>query len=137
MTGSSLPLPVDEVADPGPPLPLFAHGAVLPEELLSNLLERPAPGEAAVLTGFVVAELGGTGWPVLVPARPGETRSEVHGRLYRGLSEDDMARVDAYQGVGEELYRRARVAVRSSLGQEPAIAYLPTDKTLRTWTSRR
>ncbi len=114
------------------PLPLFAFGRVLDERFVADLLERPVPAEPCLLPGHGVVELGGgSRWQVLRPEEDGV----VAGRLYRGLDGADFERLDAYQGVGEGLYRRHVVAVQPGEGMahstEPAFAYLPTDRTLR------
>lgn len=108
-------------------LPLFAYGTLTDEALVAGLLERPMRAEPARLLGFELLELEGFGYPTAFAAE-GE---QVEGRLYRGLEPEDFRRLDAYEGVGEELYRRAtaRVAVRTSEPEE-AFVYLVTERTL-------
>lgn len=109
-------------------LPLFAYGTLLDEELASNLLERPMRAEPARLPDFEVLELESFRYPLAFHA-PGET---VEGRLYRDMTDDDYARLDEYEGVGQDLYQRAEVEVDAGAASlEPAYLYLPTAKTLR------
>jgi hypothetical protein len=121
--------------EPRPPaaedsFPLFAPGSTLDDQFVARLLERPVGSEPARLLDFALVEVGGLpGFSIVaVPGR------EVEGRLFRGLEGEDYRRLDAYQGLGEGLYRRvaARV-VATSRGQaesEPANVYVPTEKTL-------
>ena len=118
------------------PLPLFTYGQLLDERFVADLLERPVVAEPCRLPGYRMVELGGgRGWWVLRPEEGGV----VAGRLYRGLDGADFERLDAYEGVGEGLYRRHVVAVRpeADMGHvtEPAFAYLPTAHTLRRYGS--
>jgi gamma-glutamylcyclotransferase (GGCT)/AIG2-like uncharacterized protein YtfP len=108
-------------------LPLFAYGTLTDEAVVAGLLERPVTAETARLLGFELLELEGFGYPTAFAAE-GE---EVDGKLYRGLTEEELHRLDAYEGVGEGLYRRAtaRVAVRAS-EPEAAFVYLVTEQTL-------
>lgn len=56
----------------------------------------------------------------------------IEGLLYRALTEEDYARLDTYEGVGEDLYRR--VEARAAAGEgtpELAFVYVPTEKTLK------
>lgn len=108
-------------------LPLFAYGTLTDEALVAGLLERPVRAEPARLLDFELVELEGFGYPAVFAAE-GE---EVEGRLYRGLTAEDLRRLDAYEGVEEGLYRRttARVAA-GERGPQEAFVYLVTEKTL-------
>jgi gamma-glutamylcyclotransferase (GGCT)/AIG2-like uncharacterized protein YtfP len=117
---------------PQPPLPVFAYGTLLEESFVANLLEHPVGSRPGLLMGYRLARLGGEdGWPVLLAEEGGV----IEGRLYRNLDRGDLARLDAYEGVGEGLYRRHRVAVQVGQGpdrtSEEAFVYIPTERTLR------
>lgn len=113
-------------------LSVFSPGRLLDEGFMADLLERPVSSLPCRLGGFRVVELGGGArWPVLVP----DERGVVEGKLYWGLDRRDLERLDAYEGVGEGLYRRQSVVVevgeRGQRSREVAFVYLPTERTLR------
>ncbi len=125
-------LPAAEVPDLRP-LPVFTYGTLLDERFVANLLERPIPFEPAHLAGYRVEILPRFRWPVLVPTEG----SVVEGRLYRGVGPMDLERLDAYEGVGDGLYRRVEVIVAPpGRDAEPAWVYLPTERTLSTRARR-
>jgi hypothetical protein len=109
-----------------PPLPLFACGPLGDPVFAGQLLERRLASEPAVLEDHLLAELSDAGDQVAVPA-PGQ---EAHGLLYRYLTAADYDRLDAYQGVGEDLYARRRAEARTAAdgAAEPVFVYLPTDR---------
>lgn len=110
-------------------LPLFAYGTLLHPEFVANLLERPFIPESAELFDFALVHLHGLPYPV-VEAVPG---SKVQGRLYRHLTDEDFARLDAYEGVAEGLYQRATAEIAttaSGAATERAYVYVPTFQTL-------
>jgi gamma-glutamylcyclotransferase (GGCT)/AIG2-like uncharacterized protein YtfP len=108
-------------------LPLFAYGTLTDEALVAGLLERPVRAEAARLLDFELLELEGFGYPTVFAAE-GE---EVEGKLYRGLTDEDLRRLDAYEGVGEGLYRRTTArAAAGDLEPREAFVYLVTERTL-------
>lgn len=111
-----------------PRLPLFAYGTLTDEAFVTGLLERPVRPEAARLLDFELLELEGFGYPTVFSA----DGAEVRGVLYRGLTEEDLRRLDAYEGVGEGLYRRltARV-VAGKEAPEEAFLYAVTERALR------
>jgi hypothetical protein len=116
------------------PLPVFAYGPLLEKTLVENLLEHRVESEPALLDGFRVLLLEELSFPVLRPDKEGR----VEGRLYRGLSGEDLHRIDAYRGVQERLYRRAAVTVLPEGGPaEEAFVYLPTERTLVRYATRR
>jgi gamma-glutamylcyclotransferase (GGCT)/AIG2-like uncharacterized protein YtfP len=108
---------------------LFAYGALADERRVAGLLARPVAGVAAELLDFERVEPRGSPFPVVLAA-DGE---RVAGKLYRHVSDEEFARLDAYEGVGEEIHVRdlARVvrpgASRDSA--EEAWVYLPTGRT--------
>jgi gamma-glutamylcyclotransferase (GGCT)/AIG2-like uncharacterized protein YtfP len=113
-------------------LPLFTYGTLLEREFTSRLLEHPVVTEPARLLGYETAELADLLYPVVVESEGGS----VEGHLYRDLTSEDYERLDAYEGVREELYRRVAVEVvagseSESRQPEPAYLYVATERTLR------
>lgn len=107
---------------------LFVYGTLLDEGLVGGLLGRPVAAEPARLRDFELLTLEGFPYPTAFYA-PGES---VPGRLYRGLSAADLERLDAYEGVGEQLYQRIEAdATREGGEREAAFVYVPTERTLR------
>jgi gamma-glutamylcyclotransferase (GGCT)/AIG2-like uncharacterized protein YtfP len=121
----------DSAIEPPRSTSLFGYGTLADARRLAGLLERPVAGAAAELLDFERVEPDGFPYPIVVAAE-GE---RVAGKLYRHLSAEELARVDAYEGVAESLYSRdlARV-VRPGGGTETAETawvYLPTERTLK------
>jgi gamma-glutamylcyclotransferase (GGCT)/AIG2-like uncharacterized protein YtfP len=122
----------DAAADERPPVrALFAYGTLTDERFVARLLERPVAARVAELLDFEHLEPAGFGYPVVFAAEG----ARVAGKVYRGLSEDDLERIDAYEGVGEALYFRELARVVEPGGEpadgEPAWVYLPTARTVR------
>jgi gamma-glutamylcyclotransferase (GGCT)/AIG2-like uncharacterized protein YtfP len=96
----------------------FTYGSLMWADILGRVIGRPAPaGEPARLHGHARHPVRGQDYPGLVAA-PGAT---VAGRLYRGITPADWARLDAYEGDDYE-----RVAVQVALpggGQQAAWVY--------------
>jgi hypothetical protein len=114
-------------------LPLFVLEEQFKGPFLEQLLEHPVQAEPACLLGYERRKLAGLPQDVVYPAAEGC----VDGLIYRRLSSKDFRRLDAYEGVGEGLYQRVRVAVESQgkegSASEPAFTYLATNKTLLRW----
>lgn len=110
-------------------LPLFVFGEQLDAAFLAQLLQHRVSGEPAQLIGYRSEQLGALAWPVLVAAAD----ESVAGRVFRNLDAEDYQRIDAYQGVSEQLYHRVRVAatVCDDRPLEPVFAFLPTPATFR------
>ncbi len=117
------------------PMPLFAYGTLTDPEFTRNLLEHMVAAIPARLPGFEIVRFDGFDYPTVLESEDGS----VDGALYRGLGEEDFRRLDAYEGVGEGLYRRVRVEVEASDRDEtePAWVYLVTEKTVDRLTRRR
>jgi len=121
-----------DAADERPPVrALFAYGTLTDERFVARLLERPVAAREAELLDFEQLEPAGFGYPVVFAAEG----ARVAGKVYRGLSPDDLERIDAYEGVGEELYFRELARVVEPGGApgeaEEAWVYLPTGRTVR------
>jgi hypothetical protein len=106
---------------------LFVVAQQLDDRFLSDLLEHPVTSDSALLSGYRRVTLASFSWPIIVPAEG----CQVRGRLVRDLEAEDFFKLDAYQGLGEGLYRRCRVDVAVDGERAAAYAYLPTDKVLR------
>lgn len=111
---------------------MFVYGTLLDTEFAARLLEKPVQAEAARLLDFELLRLEGLAYPTVFEA-PGEV---VEGKLYRRLTAEDYARLDAYEGVHEGLY--VRIEARAVAGEagsrdapEPVFVYVVTEKTLR------
>jgi hypothetical protein len=121
-----------ETTERRPPVrTLFAYGPLADARFVARLLERPVAARAAELLDFDCVEPDGPGVPVVF----GAAGARVSGQLYRGLSEGDLERIDAWGGVGEQLYFREVAVVVAPGGHpgegEPAWVYLPTGRTLK------
>jgi len=120
----------DSALEPPTSRSLIAFGTLTDERFLARLLERAVASEAAELLDFRLLTPAGFEFAVLL-AEPG---ARAEGRLYRVLSNDDFRRLDAYQGVHEELYFRDLAQVVApggeASGAEPAWVYLPTGRTV-------
>jgi gamma-glutamylcyclotransferase (GGCT)/AIG2-like uncharacterized protein YtfP len=111
-------------------LPLFAYGTLTSKGFVESLLEHGVVSEPARLFDFELLELTGFGYPSVFAAE-GES---VKGRLYRGLSAQDLERLDAYEGVAEGLYARVTarvVAAGDDRREEDAFVYVVTEKAMR------
>lgn len=117
------------------PMPLFVYGTLTDPTFTRNLLEHMVVAIPARLPGFETVRFEGFDYPTVMESEDGS----VDGALYRGLGEEDFRRLDAYEGVGEGLYRRVRLEVEASDRDEtePAWVYLVTEKTVDRLTRRR
>lgn len=111
------------------PLPLFAYGTLVDPVFTGRLLGREIETFPATLLDFELLTVEGMPFATVFEA-PG---ARVEGRLMRGLVAADYDRLDAYEGVGEGLYRRVvgRARVGSGEADVPAHVYVVTGKTLR------
>lgn len=102
-------------------LPLFFFGTLMDAEVLGLVIgRRVGEGdlEPARLAGFRRVQAMGASYPVLVPDPAGL----VEGRLFRGATAAERARLDAYEG---EAYRLGPVTVEDAAGRTVgALAYL-------------
>ena len=119
---------VDSLVVPGidPTGSIFVYGTLLDETLAGNILERAVRAEPARLLDFELLRLEGFPYPIAFYAL-GEV---IEGRLYRGLTNADYERLDAYEGVGEGLYQRVEARIVADGAPEPAWVYVVTEKML-------
>jgi hypothetical protein len=108
---------------------VFVAAGLIDGTLINNLLEREVAAVAATLKDFRRVDLADSGWAVLEPS-PGEA---VVGFVVLDLGSEDLARIDAYRGVREGLYRRTSASawLDGRQAAEPVFIYLPTERTLR------
>ncbi|MAE96465.1 MAG: gamma-glutamylcyclotransferase [Deltaproteobacteria bacterium] len=96
---------------------LFAYGTLLVPEVFELVVGRRVAGSRAVLEGHVRRRLHGAVYPALVPRHSEKTL----GQLYPGLSKEELARVDAFEG---ERYVRRPCVVETSEGVKHAAVYV-------------
>ncbi|NEX63268.1 gamma-glutamylcyclotransferase family protein [Noviherbaspirillum galbum] len=102
---------------------VFTYGSLMFSPVWERVVRGSYEAEPAVLSGHVRHAILGETYPGMI-ASPG---SEVAGMLYRGVSDADVAALDAFEGVE---YRR--VAVQVAAGGRPVEAqtylYLMPDR---------
>lgn len=109
------------------PLPLFAYGTLQNEEFVRQLLEHDVELHPATLRDFRRLEFPDFEYPFVVPHEAGR----VPGQMLQPLEVEDYERLDAYEGVGEDLYRRVEAAAELPTGEVIEVyVYTATDKTL-------
>lgn len=88
-------------------LNLFAYGTLRDASIQQSVFGRRLSGDPDGLTGWRRGQvmIEGQVYPMAEP----DAASELDGRLYQ-LTQDDLARADAYEG---ETYRRIRVTLTS------------------------
>lgn len=120
----------DSNIEPPTSTSLFTYGSLADERRVAGLLGRPMAGSGAELLDFERVDSGNFPYPLIVEA----AGARVAGKLYRHLGEDDFARLDAYEGIADDLYRR-ELALAVRLGGDEDAAeevwvYLPSPRTL-------
>jgi hypothetical protein len=109
---------------------LFAWGRLADAHFVARLLERPVAADAAELLDFELLAPGSADTASLFAAAGARTA----GQLYRGISSEDFLRLDAYHGVGEDLFFRDLGRVvrpgAAPASAEEAWIYLPTERTV-------
>lgn len=98
---------------------LFVYGTLCHAPLRAAVLGRDVAGLPATLADHAVHVAGGGAWPLIL-ARPG---ARAAGLLLAGLTADDIARLDYYEGGFG--YALAPVTVRTAAGDRAAQVYLP------------
>ncbi|ROW10254.1 hypothetical protein VMCG_01948 [Cytospora schulzeri] len=116
-------------SDPSASSPaLFAYGSLLVDVVISTLIDRVPEYEVTTAPGYRVARLPGKPYPGLVH----DDTAEAPGRIYRGLSAQEWAILDAWENPVYE------VQVVTLCGGEEALAYVWTVDLLKgapIWTT--
>lgn len=73
---------------------LFAYGTLMWTDVLESVIGRRLQGEPAVLSGYCRLCVKGECYPVAVPCE----NNSVEGLLYRGITENDIVFLDAFEG---------------------------------------
>jgi gamma-glutamylcyclotransferase (GGCT)/AIG2-like uncharacterized protein YtfP len=74
---------------------LFSYGTLQAPEVISSVIGRQPPGEAARLPGWRVFRMINAGYPGIVP---GAESDDAPGILYRGISEGELFTLDRFEG---------------------------------------
>lgn len=101
-------------------LGLFVYGTLMDAEVRALVIGRPLDGaqaQPAILKNMRRVYIAGRVYPMVVPRRG----DAVSGLLLTGLSDEDFARLDAFEG-GD--YRRERQSVWLDGAIEPLNAWL-------------
>lgn len=98
---------------------LFFYGTLCHLPLLGVVLGRDVAAEPAVLADHAVFWAQGEAFPLIVAGSGGQAA----GVLLRGLSAEDLARLDFYEGGFD--YRTREVLVLAAAGPVPARVYFP------------
>ncbi|WHZ37138.1 NUDIX domain-containing protein [Sagittula sp. MA-2] len=98
---------------------LFFYGTLRDARLLEIVLGRTAAAQPAQLPDHAVVEALGQSFPLLI-ARDNAT---ADGILVRDLSDDDIARLDFYEGAFD--YALVSVTVDTDDGAADALVYMP------------
>ncbi|MDN5787215.1 gamma-glutamylcyclotransferase [Pseudorhodobacter sp.] len=99
---------------------LFIYGTLCHAPLLHLVLGRVPEAHPAVLRGHAVYWAVGHDFPLIVP----EPGGEAVGTLLSGLTTEDLARLDCYEGPFG--YGTQRRMVETAQGEVQALVYLPT-----------
>lgn len=97
---------------------MFFYGTLCHQPLLDRVLGRAVTVEPAELDGHEVLWFSEGPWPVI---RPGA--GVARGTLLRGAGDEDVARLDFYEGGFG--YATAYLPVRGAAGPARALVYLP------------
>lgn len=85
---------------------LFAYGTLLVPEIWRHVVGRDFPNEPATLPGYEIRRVRDADYPAVRPSA--DPAAFVTGRVYRGLDDASLARLDAYE---DDLYDRIAVTL--------------------------
>jgi gamma-glutamylcyclotransferase (GGCT)/AIG2-like uncharacterized protein YtfP len=88
---------------------LYAYGTLQVGAIFAQIVGRAIEGRAATLAGYARYRISDRVYPAIVEA-PG---NEVPGVVYLGLTAEELARLDVYEG---HLYERREVRVWEGAG---------------------
>jgi gamma-glutamylcyclotransferase (GGCT)/AIG2-like uncharacterized protein YtfP len=95
----------------------FTYGSLMCEDIMSWVAGTTMQGEPATLHGHARHPVRDEDYPGMVPAACGR----VEGKLYLGVTEAVLARLDRFEG---EMYERRQVKVLARQGVTPAWTYI-------------
>ena len=87
------------------PRQLFVYGTLQDPALLQSLLGRTVSGTPARLPGYQILRIANYNYPTLVAADD----ASVMGQVLSNLNQDDLKRLDDYEGTADGLYERTVV----------------------------
>ena len=86
-------------------------------EILRQLVTGDYEFRDALIMGYTSRAVIKQVYPALMPS----ASDQVHGRLYHGLHESDLLKLDLFEG---DMYRRTEVTVLANNVELPAFTYL-------------
>ena len=102
---------------------LFVYGTLRSQQLMAAVSGHDTPvTENAQLAGYAVFPVAGNVVPFIAPQKGGLAQ----GVLYHGLSQQQMDRLDLYEGAFG--YRLVDTTVRTDAGEQAAKCYLPPEE---------
>ena len=93
---------------------LFCYGSLQFPEVINAVVGRHFQGRRAALHGYAAFDVRRAEYPGIRP-QPGRTTS---GQVYSGLTPDELAVLDRFEG---RLYERRRLAVRMADGRRRGV----------------
>ncbi len=105
-------------------MPLFVYGSLQVPKVLEVVIGRPIEGKPASAPGFRRFVMKGYSFPGMIP----EAEASTGGRLIEGLTEEDLERLDHFEG---EPYLRQKIRVLLD-GNAPSEAWayvIPAEET--------
>lgn len=89
---------------------VFTYGSLMCEDIMAAVTGHNLDFESARLSGFARYAVRGEAYPAIVP----ESSATVAGRIYYGVTESGLARLDAFEG---DWYLRDSVVVNTAQGR--------------------
>ena len=85
---------------------LFVYGTLKDRELIQSLLKRPLGEPNVAIMSECTTVISNRGYPVLIPSED----SSVEGIVWQGLTDQDFAILDRYEGCHAEtpVYQREK-----------------------------
>ncbi|MCB1228627.1 MAG: gamma-glutamylcyclotransferase [Verrucomicrobiae bacterium] len=89
---------------------LFAYGTLLVPRIWRAVTRCDCPSEPATLPGYAIFRVLEADFPGIIESRP---ESSVPGRIFSGLDDEILARLDAYE---DDFYERREVTLLDATG---------------------
>ncbi len=96
---------------------LFAYGTLMFPEVQRAVIGREPPMKEAILRGYKRLRVKGQNYPGIIES----ANSVVRGRLLQGLTEEELLRIDEYEG---EEYERTTAIIQTAKGPVDAFVYV-------------